>query len=121
MSKTLAVVFGVIFVIVGLLGFVSNPIVGMGAFFETNLLHDLVHLVVGLILLGVGLWQVSAVGMTMKILGVIYLLLAVIGFALVPESGMLLGIVSVNGADHILHIVLGVVLLIAGFQADKKM
>ena len=50
-AKTLAVVFGIVFVIVGLLGFVGNPLVGSMGLFMTNHAHDLVHLLIGVILL----------------------------------------------------------------------
>lgn len=117
MAKTLALVFGVVFVLVGILGWVTNPLVGVGAIFETNHLHDLVHLAFGLILLAVAFMAPMKSGLWLKILGVVYLLLAVLGFILVPDGGMLLGLVTTNMADHLLHIVLGIVLLVAGFVA----
>jgi hypothetical protein len=118
MAKTLAIVFGIIFVLVGLLGWVPNPLVGAGAIFDTNHAHDLVHLVFGIILLGAGLRMPAQSAMWLKILGIAYLLLAVLGFLLVPNGGSLLGLVTTNVADHLLHIVLGVVLLVAGFVAE---
>lgn len=114
MAKTLAIVFGVIFVLVGLLGFVPNPIVGMGAIFETDTLHNLVHLIVGIILLVVAYQAAAQSALWLKIIGVVYLLLAVIGWFM---GAPLLGIVTANAADHWLHLVLGVVLVAAGFAA----
>ena len=56
-----------------------------------------------------------------KIGGIIYLLLAVIGFiallavtSLAP-GGMLLGLVMINMADNFLHLVIGLVLAYVGF------
>jgi hypothetical protein len=115
MAKTLAIVFGIVFVLVGILGWVPNPLVGAGAIFDTNHAHDLVHLLFGLILLAVGFMAPAASALWLKILGVVYLLIAVLGFLLVPNGGNLLGLVTTNMADHLLHIVLGVVLLVAGF------
>ncbi len=117
MAKTLAIIFGIVFVLVGILGWVPNPLVGMGAFFDTNHVHDGVHLVFGLVLLGVGLWASSASALWLKVIGVVYLLVAVLGFLMVPDGGELLGLVQVNMADHLLHVVLGVVLVVAGFVA----
>ncbi|MCI0561386.1 MAG: DUF4383 domain-containing protein [Nitrososphaera sp.] len=117
MGKTLAIVFGVVFVVVGLLGFVGNPIVGMDALFVTNTLHDIVHLLVGIILLGVAFGSPNAAGMTMTVVGVIYLLLAVLGFIMISGGGMLLGLVEMSTSDHWLHLVLGVVLVAAGMKA----
>jgi hypothetical protein len=120
MAKTLATVFGIIFVLVGLLGFVPNPLVGMGGIFETDMLHNLVHLLFGIILLVVAMKAVDKATLWLKILGVIYLILAILGFLMVPDGGALLGLVHANGADHWLHIVLGVVLVLAGFMAKKE-
>ena len=121
MAKMLAIVFGVVFVLVGILGWVPNPIVGMGALFDTNMVHDLVHLVFGLILLAVAFALPKHASLALKVLGVVYLLIAVLGFMLVPDGGLLLGLVHTNMADHLLHVVLGVVLLVAGFVAHDGM
>lgn len=120
MAKTLAMVFGVVFVLVGLLGFVPNPIVGPNALFHTDMMHDLVHLLFGLILLIVAFSASAASALWLKILGVVYLVLAVLGFLLIPQGGSLLGLVEANSADHWLHIILGIVLVVAGFSAGKK-
>ncbi|HYD93296.1 MAG TPA: DUF4383 domain-containing protein [Candidatus Paceibacterota bacterium] len=116
MAKKLAYVFGIIFVLVGLLGFVPNPIVGPGALFETDLLHNLVHLIIGIVLLGVAMKAPAKSALWLKIFGVIYLILAILGFLMVPEGGELLGLVATNHADHWLHVVLAIVLLAAGFM-----
>lgn len=120
MAKTLALVFGIVFVLVGLLGFVSNPLVGANGLFMTNGLHDIVHILFGIILI----WasrsgQASSVSW-LKILGVVYLVLAVLGFLLAPSGPSLLGLVTVNMADHWLHVVLGVVLLAAAFMSNSS-
>ncbi len=115
MAKTIAIIFGVVFVLVGILGFVPNPLVGAGALFDTNHAHDLVHLVFGIILLVVAFMAPAKSALWLKILGVVYLVIAVLGFVLVPQGGLLLGLVETNDADHWLHVVLGVVLIVAGF------
>lgn len=119
MAKTLAMVFGVVFILVGLLGFVDNPLVGANGIFETDMLHNLVHILFGLILLVVSLKMAGSSALWLKILGVVYLLLAVLGFMM--GDGMLLGLITANGADHWLHLVLGVVLVLAGFSGKGKM
>jgi hypothetical protein len=47
---------------------------------------------------------------------VVYLLVAVLGFLVVDETGkgMILNLVAINKADNLLHLVLGVVLIGAG-------
>jgi hypothetical protein len=115
MAKTLAIVFGIVLVLVGVMGFIPNQFVGAGAIFSTNLAHDLVHLVSGLVLLAVAFMASAKSGTWLKILGAVYLLIAVLGFVMTPDGGELLGLVQVNMTDHLLHVVLGVVLLVAGF------
>lgn len=117
-AKTLALVFGVIFVLVGLLGFVSNPLVGSGALFDTNTAHNLVHLLIGLILLAVALWAPMQSALWLKILGVVYLLVALLGYV---TGSPILGLVEINDADNWLHILLGIVLLAAGFWGKNDM
>ncbi len=117
MAKTLLWVFGVVFVLVGVLGFVPNPLVGPGALFETNLMHDLVHLAFGVVFILVAMMAGDKSASTLMIGGVVYLVVAVLGFLMVPNGGDLLGIVSTNMADHWLHVVLAVVLIGAGYMA----
>lgn len=117
MAKTLALIFGIIFVLVGLLGFVDNPLVGDGAVFEADLMHNIVHLALGAILLVVAFMAAAQSALWLKIIGIVYLVVALLGFVLAPESGILLGLVEVNAADHWLHVVLGLVLLGAGMYA----
>jgi hypothetical protein len=67
MAKTLALVFGIVFIVVGILGFIPNPIVGHDALFHTNSVHNLVHLIIGIVLLigagaGEGLSKNSSFG-----------------------------------------------------------
>ncbi|MCI0597484.1 DUF4383 domain-containing protein [Candidatus Parcubacteria bacterium] len=120
MAKTLAIVFGIVFVVVGLLGFVPNPLVGEMAIFETDMMHNLVHLLFGVILLVVAYMYAGSAALWLKILGVVYLVLAVLGFLMIPEGGKLLGLVHTSMSDHWLHIVLGIVLVAAGFAAKRS-
>ena len=120
MAKKLATLFGVVFVLVGVLGFVSNPIVGAAGLFQTDTLHNIVHLLIGVVLLIVAMSAPAASALWLKIFGVVYLLLAVLGFLLIPGGGMLLGLVTTNTADHFLHLVLGVVILAAGMWGNSS-
>lgn len=123
MAKTLAWVLGVVFVLVAILGFMGGPLVGEGQLFHTNVLHDVFHLVTGLIFILIGWSAPSKAGTAFKVFGVIYLLLAVLGFVMAPgreAPEALLGLVEMNFADHILHVILGVVILALGFVVGKK-
>src|SRR5438270_13649511 len=114
-----ALVFGVIYLAVGILGFL--PFLG-GSFtltntkllgiFQINLLHNLVHVVIGI----AGLAAASSTANSRtygQIVGVLLLLLGVIGvFSANP-----LGLVYLGGLDIALHLVSGAVLAYFGFAA----
>jgi hypothetical protein len=46
-SKTKSIAFGSVFVLVGILEFILNPIVSAEAIFKTNGMNNLVHLLTG--------------------------------------------------------------------------
>ncbi len=117
MAKKSALVFGIIFLLVGILGFIPNGIVGMGATFETNTLHNVIHLVFGLILVWIAVKSPAKSSMTLKVVGIIYLILAIVGFI---QGTTVLGIVPVNSADNWLHLVLGIVIGALGFAGKKE-
>ena len=119
MAKNVLWVFGGVFVVVGILGWIPNPIVGMGAIFDTNHIHDVVHLLIGVVFLLVAAMAADKATLALKVVGAVYLLIAVLGFAMVPNGGELLGMVHTNMADHWLHVVLGVVILGLGFFLKK--
>jgi hypothetical protein len=110
-AKTAAIVLGIVFVVVGLLGFVNNPVLGL---FLVNPAHNLVHLVSGAVLLA-GAYSSLGSSLALKIIGVVYALVAVLGFFMVSADGMLLGMIAMNEADKWLHVLLAVVILAAGF------
>lgn len=119
MQKTILWVLGAVFTLVGVLGFISNPIVGASGLFQTNLLHDLVHLITGLVFLGIAFKAEDKAGLALKVFGIVYLVVAVLGFLMVPQGGALLGLIQTNMADHWLHLVLGVVILGLAFWGGK--
>jgi hypothetical protein len=118
MLKTLSVILGVVFVIVGLLGFLGGlGIVGEAGIFQTDRLHDTVHLVVGLIILYAAYAARASLSTWLKVFGVIFLLLAIVGA--ISTDGSLFGILA-NKADVWLHLVLGVVLLALPYVARNE-
>ena len=124
MTKTLAKVFGWVFILVGVLGFFSNPIVGEDGLLPTQtLVHNIVHLRARHHPShGFRNGSVGQAARWLKIVGVVYLLVAILGFLMTPAMGTtyLLGIVEVNTADNWLHVVLGIVVFLCGFAGGKK-
>jgi len=51
MFKTPLAILSIILILLGLLGFVSNPLIGTDALFSTNTATNWLHLVVGVVLL----------------------------------------------------------------------
>jgi len=116
-AKTAALVLGIVFVAAGILGFFPNPLVSPTGLFAVNTAHNLVHLVSGVVLLA-GVYSALGASLALKIIGVIYGLVAVLG--LILGGPMLLGLVAVNHADHWLHVVLAAVILAAGFLLEDE-
>jgi hypothetical protein len=117
-AKNAAILFGVVFLLVGVLGYVPNPIVGPDAIFATNSLHNVIHLISGIALLA-GAYTSLGSSMMLKIVGAVYGLVAICGFFMVMD-GMMMG-VMINEADKWLHVALAVVILAAGFMlTDDK-
>jgi len=117
MVKTMAVLFGVIFLVVGILGFVpavtkDQMLLGI---FHVNAAHNAVHLLSGVVALFCGMSSVSASRMYFRIFGLVYALVAVLGF-LNPGDTMLLGLISNNMADTWLHVGIAALSLLLGFM-----
>src|SRR5438067_11704626 len=111
MVKTAAVLFGIVFLLVGILGFVpavtkDEMLLGI---FHVNAAHNVVHLLSGAVALAAGLSSVAAARLYFKIFGAVYALVAVLGF--VQGNANLLGLISNNMADTWLHVTIAAVAL----------
>ena len=116
MAKKFAIILGILLALFGLLGFMSNPIIGPEKFFHANLAHNLVHLLLGVILLAAGLKNESAAGLALKVTAAVYLLLSLLGFVMGTDK-LLLGLLAINAADSWLHLLLAIILFSAGMSA----
>ena len=122
-TKTAAIIIGLAFIAVGILGFVSNPIVGSSAdaIFHTDQTHNIVHLVSGALFLLIAIASPGSAGVFLKLFGIVYLALGIYGAVTMgaEESKKLLGFLHVNKADNYLHIGLGAVIFLAGFLGPR--
>lgn len=109
-------ILGVVLILVGLLGFMQNPILGI---FAVDTLHNIIHLASGVLAIWFARQGASQGMMFAKVFGVVYLLVAALGF-LQAGSGMILGLITINGADNLLHVVLAAVLLYVGFGMKNQ-
>src|SRR5687767_12847220 len=79
MAKTIATILGIVFILVGLIGFAAPGL--LGAHLSTA--HNVIHLVSGAAALYLGLkGSLSAARMFCLVFGAVYLLLGVAGFLL---------------------------------------
>jgi hypothetical protein len=123
-NRLLAVVFGAVYVLVGLLGFTVTAGVGfvdtsgglLLGLFEVNILHNVAHLLIGAALLIAGLSSVPAARSVNTTIGAVYLVLGIVGLFLV---GSTFNILAINAADNVLHFASAAVLLAVGLGADK--
>lgn len=120
MLKTVAIIFGVIFILIGILGFVPSltPEGKLLGIFMVNGAHNLVHLLTGVVAILCGLASERASKLFFIIFGVIYGLVTILGF--VQGTGMLLGLIAINPADNWLHLAITAVSLWLGLGCCSK-
>ncbi|WP_026554012.1 DUF4383 domain-containing protein [Arthrobacter sp. 35W] len=122
-NKLLATIFGAVYLLVGVLGFVVTSGIGFFAteganliIFAVNPLHNIIHLLIGAALLSAGLKSTAAAKAVNTTVGGVYLLVGIVGLFLLGSS---LNIIALNGADNVLHLASAVVLLGVGLSQDK--
>lgn len=110
--------FGITFVLAGLLGFVPNPLVAPHGLFAVNLAHNLVHVFTGVVFLAAALRFPGKADVIVKAVGIGYVVVTIAGF--LTSGTMLLGFVHINEADRWLHLGLAIVILAAGITLPKQ-
>ena len=128
MAKTIATILGVVFLVVGVLGFIAP---GLGGF-HLSLAHNLVHIISGALALYLGLkGTLAAARLFCIVFGIVYGLLGVCGYLLgtdrqhtlagVTHGGtdsnllqVIAGQLELASMDHGLHVLLGLVFLVGG-------
>jgi hypothetical protein len=132
MIRTFALIFGIIYVVVGILGFVPGltshhadmPPISMDSFygkilglFPVNILHNIAHL-------AIGVWgvlasrSISGARFFAKALAVIYGLLAILG--LIPATNTMFGLIPIYGHDIWLHALSALIAAYFGFIARES-
>jgi hypothetical protein len=116
--KKAAVVFGVVFVLVGILGFIPafTPDGHLLGIFEVNGAHNVIHLLSGIAaLLAAGKYQTAR--LYFQVFGIVYGLVTLVG--LIAGDNDLFGIVAHNVADIFLHALITAAALYLGFGTRR--
>lgn len=100
-------VFGVVYLLVGVLGFINDPILGV---FSVNALHNVVHLAIGGALAFSSKDHATAKTVSL-VVGVAYLLVALLGFV---AKDFMDDLLQINTEDNFLHLVSGAVAVYFG-------
>ncbi len=116
--QKLAWIFAVVFVLIGILGFIpgittDGMLLGI---FMVDGMHSVVHLLSGIIAALCAGASSKAARMYFQIFGIVYGVVTIWGFFMSP----VLGFINVNGADNILHLVIAVIALWAGFGMKEE-
>lgn len=117
--RTVALVFGAVYLLVGVLGFLGEPIVTGGAaegmpsatgsllgIFPINALHNIVHLLIGAALL-YGATSHSTAVLMCRAVGAVYVVVGLLGIV-VPDG---FGLLPLGGTDILLHLATAAILL----------
>jgi hypothetical protein len=118
LARSWLLLAGVILVAVGILGFFSNPLVGVDGLVATDNPHNVVHIATGLLALGLAYALRQDIGTATVAFGALYL--AVFVVTLISPTLFSLFSVEVNAVDHVIHIGLAAVSLGLGFMARGR-
>lgn len=117
--KTFAWIFGVVFILIGILGFVPalNPGGMLLGIFEINGFHNMVHILSGIVAIIAAMSGTYYAKLYFIIFGIVYGLVTVLGFL---TGNGLFGLIPVNMADNLLHLVIAASSLYLGFATTTK-
>ena len=109
--KIISYIVGIIVTLAGIVGFVSAPILGM---IETNTIQNIVYVVLGLAII---MGTKKGTTKCKKIIGIVFAILGILGIVL--SGDMVIGIIESTSAGNYFHLIVGIILIIAGFMGCK--
>lgn len=127
MLKVLAFVFGVLFIVMGVLGFIpaaapGNMFLGIfpveGGHSTVGLIEDCVSLLAGIIAVWCGIKGPAAAKGYFQVFGVIFLMLAILGFAYGDQD--VFGVIPNNKEDMWFHFIFAILFFAIGFGLKAK-
>ncbi|HEV2786767.1 MAG TPA: DUF4383 domain-containing protein [Solirubrobacteraceae bacterium] len=123
-AQIYSLAFGATLLLAGILGFIAEASFGTGSdvdgsnliIFEVNGWHNLVHIASGLV--GLALWRNPATARSFALgFGSVYLLVTLWGLV---DGNDVLGLIPVNGADNVLHLLISVAGIAAGLASTAR-
>lgn len=121
-NRLVAVIFGAVFLLVGIFGlFVAGDHIvstegGNILGFEVNHLHNIVHIVIGAVLLSGGLKSQPMARNANITVGFVYLVVGILGLFIINTSANFL---ALNAADNWLHFITAIILLGVGYATER--
>ncbi len=120
-AQLYALLFGIVLLVVGVLGFIADSSFGTGSgvegsdfiVFEVNGWHNIVHILSGLLGLALSRRRDSARAYALGF-GAVYLVVTIWGFV---TGDQVLWLIPVDTADNILHLLIAAAGLAAGFTS----
>lgn len=121
MAKQVCTILGVVFLLVGILGFVMPGLLGA----HLTMAHNIIHLVSGALALWLGLkGSLSGAKTFCLVFGLVYLLLGIAGFVAGTGDDRMLellpGQLMFGTVDHAIHVALGIIFLIGGLMTKAS-
>ena len=128
MQKILALVFAVVFLVIGVAGFIpalapnntdGQMLLGI---FQINTMQSVIHLLTAAAAFAAFIGGSYYASTYFKVFGVVYALVALWGLPGLMQTfnGVLFGLIHVNLATELLHIVIAAVSLYAGFALKNS-
>lgn len=131
-NRILALVFGVIFALLGIIGFFTKPenstgVVAILGLFDGDLVHNIIFLLTGL--LGIGAAFTGQSRMFNRVFGIVYIvwgLLSLIPALFFPaskygtDSATFLSLTHMNAGDIILNLVAGVIAVVVAYMVTDS-
>jgi hypothetical protein len=124
MAKTVCKIVGIVLLLVGIVGFITGDILGL----HLTPIHNIIHLATALVALYFGFaGSTKATHSFLQVFGVVYLLVALLGF-IAPKVvvSLLMGHAMDDSQvpnlimDNIVHLLLGVVFMVVGLLREPQ-
>jgi hypothetical protein len=125
-NRMVGVIFGTIYLVIGIFGFFITSTTGFTStqgplligLFELNNLHNLVHLVIGVVLLIAGLTDARVAKVANTGIGAVFLVIGIVGLFIAGGNNPI-NILALNAADVVLYFASAVILLAIGIGAER--